>query len=97
MYKNNDIYCIGYITIKDSDHVKINRVNPLYLIIGKVDKKNGNKYLTLVSTNRNKEVLSKYTELWDGIKNLIEKVNSKPGKYGQFHMRKLKMLFLKVS
>ena len=23
-YKNTDIYCIGYITVKDSDYVKIN-------------------------------------------------------------------------
>ena len=33
-YKNIGIYYIGYITMKDSDHVKINSVNPLYLIIG---------------------------------------------------------------
>ena len=36
-YKNIDIYCIGYITVKDSHYVKINSVNPLYLIISKVD------------------------------------------------------------
>ena len=36
-YKNIDIYQIGCITIKDFDYVKINSVNPLYLIIGKVD------------------------------------------------------------
>ena len=36
-YKNTDIYYIGYITMKDSDYVKINSVNPLYLIIGEVD------------------------------------------------------------
>ena len=35
--KNTDIYCIGYITRKDFDYVKINSVNPLYLIIGEVD------------------------------------------------------------
>ena len=35
-YKNIGIYYIGYITMKDSDHVKINSVNPLYLIIGEV-------------------------------------------------------------
>ena len=33
-YKNIGIYYIGYITMKDSDHVKISSVNPLYLIIG---------------------------------------------------------------
>ena len=36
-YKNIDIYYIGYITMKDSDYVKINCVNPLYLIIDEVD------------------------------------------------------------
>ena len=36
-YKNIDICYIGYITIKDSDYVKINSVNPLYLIINEVD------------------------------------------------------------
>ena len=28
-YKNIGIYYIGYITMKDSDNIKINRVNPL--------------------------------------------------------------------
>ena len=32
-YEDIDIYYIGYITMKDSDYVKINSVNPLYLII----------------------------------------------------------------
>ena len=36
-YKNTDIYYIGYIAVKDSDFVKINSVNPLYLIISEVD------------------------------------------------------------
>ena len=39
-------------TIKDSKYVKINSVNPLYLIINKVngylEEINKNKYLTLV-------------------------------------------------
>ena len=42
-YKNIDTYYIGYITMKDSDYVKINSVNPFYLIIdaieGHVEKK----------------------------------------------------------
>ena len=49
-YKNTDIYDIGYITMKDSDNVKINSVNPLYLIIGEIygyiEESNENKYLT---------------------------------------------------
>ena len=36
-YKYIDIYYIGYITMKDSDYVKTNSVNPLYLIIDKAD------------------------------------------------------------
>ena len=28
-YKNILIYCIGYVTIKDTKYVKINSVNPL--------------------------------------------------------------------
>ena len=36
-YKNIDIYYIEYITMEDSDYVKINSVTPLYLIIDEVD------------------------------------------------------------
>ena len=46
-------------------------------------KKNGNKCLTFASTDRNKEVLTKYTELWNGIKSLIDKIDDKPGEYGK--------------
>ena len=38
--------------MKDFDYVKINSVNPLYLIIGEADgyieEKNGNEYLTVI-------------------------------------------------
>ena len=37
LYKNIDIYYFGYITMKNSDYVKINSVKSLYLIIDKVD------------------------------------------------------------
>ena len=71
--------------MKDSEYVKTDSVNPLYLIIDKVDGYfkdiNGYKYLTLVSTDKNKKVLTKYTELWDGIKNSIEKIDNKSGEY----------------
>ena len=36
-YKIVDIYYIRYITMKDSDYVKIRSVNPLHLIISEVD------------------------------------------------------------
>ena len=86
-YKDIDIYYIGYITIKKiGDCENIYSVNPLYLIIGKVDghieENNGNKYLVFDSIDENKKVLKKYTELWDGIKNEIETINS--GKKGEY-------------
>ena len=38
-YKNNNIYYVGYITIKKIDDYKnINNVNSLHLIIDKVDR-----------------------------------------------------------
>ena len=38
LYKNIDIYYIGYVTIKSfSDYNSINSVNPLYFIIDKID------------------------------------------------------------
>ena len=59
--------------IKDSKYVKINSVNPLYLIIGKVngyfEKINKNKYLMVVLTNESKEIIKTYEEV--GVKSEI--------------------------
>ena len=91
LYKNIHIDYIGYIIMKHSDYVKINIVSPLYLIIGEVDgyfeDKNGNRYLILGSTDKNQKVLIKYTKLWDGIKNSIEKVNNNLSEYGKDFMK----------
>ena len=47
-------------------------------------EKNNSKYLLFDSTDENKEVLKKYTELWDGIKDEIETINgSKKSEYGK--------------
>ena len=46
-YKNILNHYIGYMTIKDSKYVKTNSVNPLYLIINKL-----NGYLIIVSISR---------------------------------------------
>ena len=54
----------------------INSVNPLYLMIDKIighfEEKSGNKYLVLDDVNENKEVLKKYEEIWEGIKNKLK-------------------------
>ena len=90
-YKNIDIYYIGYIPM--NDHLNIHSVNPLYLIINEVDgyieESNGNEYLIFASTDKNKEVLTKYTELWNKIKNLIKIIDDKPDKYGK-DLKKIK-------
>ena len=80
MHKDVYIYHIGYITIKKIDDCEnICSLNPSYLIIGKVDghieEKNERKYLAFDSTDENREVLKKYAELWNGIKNEIETIN----------------------
>ena len=75
--KNIVIYNIGYITIKNiDDYENIYSVNPMYLMIGEVigyiEENHGNKYLVFDSSDKNKEALKKYKELWDGIKSKIE-------------------------
>ena len=92
-YKDTDMYYIGYITIKKTgDYENIYSVNHLYLIIGKVDghigENNESKYLVFYSTDKNKQKLEKYTELWDGIKNEIKAINGgKKGEYGKDIMK----------
>ena len=53
-----DIYYIGYVTKKDE--YKINSVNPLYLLVHRIDgfieEKEGDKYMNIASTDRNSEV-----------------------------------------
>ena len=46
------------------------------IIIGHIETNNGNKYLLFDSADKNKEILKKYIEIWDGIKNEIKTINS---------------------
>ena len=77
-YKAINIYYIGYITIKKiADSENIYSVNPLHLQVnhasGYIEEKNENKYLTIDdSVNENKEVLRKYTDVWNGIKSELK-------------------------
>ena len=94
--KSIGIYYIGYMTIKSiSDYENINSVNPLYLIIAEVDgyiqENNGNKYLTFVSTDKNKKVLEKCTKLWDEIKYNIQTINA--GRFGEYEEDCMKIKF----
>ena len=69
-YKNIGIYSIGYITIKKIDDCEnLYSVNSLYLIIahanGYIEEKGVNKYLVFDSTDKSKELLKKYNDVWD--------------------------------
>ena len=80
-YKEIGIQNIGYITIKKIDDCEnIYSVNPLYLLVnranGYIEEKGVNKYLIFDSTDENKELLKKYNDVWNGIRDKIKKVSS---------------------
>ena len=63
---------------KIDDCKNIYSVNPLYLRIthasGYIEEINGNKYLIFDSTDENKELLKKYNDVFNGIRNEIKEV-----------------------
>ena len=51
-------------------------------------RKNGNKYLIFDSVDENKEVLKKYADVWDGIKNKIKEITGgEENDYGKDYMK----------
>ena len=78
-----DIYYIGYVDMKPQ--WSVNSVNPLYLIINRIDglieEKNGVKYLNISDTNKNSKVLKKYNGVFDGVKDCIKKIDNNEGEY----------------
>ena len=93
-YKEINIYYIGYIKIKKiSDCENVNSVNPLYLLVnhasGYIEVKNRNKCLIFDdSVAENKELLEKYADVWDGIKNEIKAKNcGQENDYGKDYMK----------
>ena len=85
-----NIYYIGYATKKHEWNV--NSVNSPYLMInrinGFIEVKEGDKFLNISGTDRNSEVLKKYSEVWNGIKDCIEKINDdKSGEYDKDFMK----------
>ena len=68
-------------TIKKNDNCKaIHSVNPLYLHIdhasGYIEKKGFNKYLVFDSTDENKELLKKYSDVFNGMRDKIKEISS---------------------
>ena len=87
-YSVNPLYLIvtnasGYIEEKD--------LNTLYLNIdhasGYIKEKGVNKYLVFDSTDENKELLKKYSDVWNGIKNKIKEVNDSECDYEKDYMK----------
>ena len=71
--------------MKRSNHVNIDSDNN---VAGYIEESNGNKYFVFASTDKNKELLIKYTKLWDKIKNQIETINGvEPIKYKKDFMK----------
>ena len=69
-------------------------MNSLYVIINEIDGfieinsvEDGSKYLNIVLTDSNKEVLKKYEEGWSGIKDQIAKINGSVGEYDKDYMK----------
>ena len=66
-------------------------MHPLYLRINHagryIEERNGNKYLIFNSVDENKEVLKKYADVWDGIKNKIKAINGDECDYGKDYMK----------
>ena len=85
------LFTILDVTIKDSKCVKIYSVNPLYFIFSKANgyfaEINKNKYQTLVPNNQSKEIIKKYEEIWNDIRDLIRPITKNPGNYNEKHKK----------
>ena len=85
-----NVYYIGYVTKKSEWGV--NSLNHLYLMINRIDgfieEINVDKYLHISDTDRNSEVLKKYNEVFNRIKDCIEKINgTELGEYSNDFMK----------
>ena len=90
-YKDIGIYNTGYITIKKiDDYENIYSVNPLYLTISHasryIEEKGVNKYLISNSIDENKELLKKYNDVYNGIRNKIKKISGDECDYEKHYM-----------
>ena len=96
-YKDIGIYNIGYTTIKKiGDCKNIYSVNPLCLRInhvsGYIEEENENKYLIFDSMelrflDENKELLKKYNDVFNGMRDKIKEINSDECGYEKDYMK----------
>ena len=91
-YKDIDIFNIGYVTTKEIGNcMNINSANPLYLGItrvnGYIEEKDSNKYLVFDSTDKNKELLKKYNDVFNGIMGKIRESDDDWLEYAKYYMK----------
>ena len=76
---------------KIDDCEKNYSVNLLYLFIdhvsGYIEEKDVNKYLVFDSTDKNKELLKKCNDVWNGIKKKIKEVSDSECDYEKYYMK----------
>ena len=91
-YKDISIYNIGYNAIKKIDDCEnIYSVNTLYLCInhasGYIKEKGVNKYLVFDFTGENKELIKKYNEFFNRIRDKMKEVCSDECDYEKDYMK----------
>ena len=78
-------------TVKNLSYIKTNSGNHSYLIINKINEyikeSYGNKCLTLVPNDENKDILKKYEELWTKIRDLIRSITNNSDNYDEKYMK----------
>ena len=92
MYKKLDIFNIGYVAIKKiGDCYDVNSVNPLYLCIdnasGYIKEDWTHKYLIFDSTDKNKELLKRYDDVFNGLIDKIKKIDDDWLEYTKEYMQ----------
>ena len=91
-YKGIGIYNVGYDKKKEiGDCMNINSINHLYLNIthsnGYIEEKGVNKFLLLDSTVENKELLNKYNDVFNGIRDKIKEINNNECDHEKYYMK----------
>ena len=91
-YKDINIYNIRYATKKRiGDCMNVNSVSPLHLGINHmneyIEEKGMDKYLVFDSTDESKELIKKYNDVFNGIRDKIKEINSIECDYEKDYMK----------
>ena len=77
--------------VKYLSYIIINSANLLYLIINKINRhikeSNGNKIFKLVRTDKSKDTLKTYEDLWNKIRALVRSVTNDSDDYDRKYMK----------